>query len=277
MSTEENYIAMNRTAWDNKTAIHVESAFYDMPGFMSGQSSLKAIELGLLGDINGKSILHLQCHFGQDSISLARMGARVTGVDFSPKAIEQARAINQTLNTEVRFIECTIYDLPNHLNEPFDVVFTSYGTIGWLPDLDRWAKVVSTFLKPGGQFIMVDFHPVVWMFDNHFKYVQYPYFKAEPIIETETGTYADKQSTEEHTTISWNHSMAELLTALLHQDLSIQQFHEYDYSPYACFNEVVEDEPDKFRIAHLGNKIPMTYALVATRGVFSASLPAMIV
>src|SRR5690606_20725019 len=120
-------------------------------------------------NLKDKKVLHLQCHFGQDSISLARLGASVVGVDLSDKAIEQAQHIAQELNADARFICCDIYDLPKHLNEQFDIVFTSYGTIGWLPDLDKWASVIHHFLKPGGQFIFAEFHPVVWMFDNDFK------------------------------------------------------------------------------------------------------------
>ena len=136
----------------------------------------------------------MQCHFGQDSLSLARMGAKVTGVDLSDKAIEKAIEFNQLLHLDAKFICCDIYDLPTYLNEKFDIVFTSYGTIGWLPDLSKWANIVSKYLKPNGKFIMAEFHPVVWMFDNDFKTVFYNYFNVTSIIEDESGTYADRCS-----------------------------------------------------------------------------------
>ncbi len=137
MSKEENYIAINRQSWNKKTDIHLDSAFYDMDGFRKGNTSLNDIELKLLGDLNGKSILHLQCHFGQDTISLSQLGAKAVGVDLSDNAIDNARKIAAEMNVDTTFICCDVYDLPNHLDQQFDVVFTSYGTIGWLPDLDR--------------------------------------------------------------------------------------------------------------------------------------------
>lgn len=166
MTANTNYIEKNRQSWNQRTELHVTSAFYDVPGFINGASSLKDIELQLLGDVTGKTILHLQCHFGQDTLSLARLGATVTGIDLSDKAIEAARELAQKVQQDATFICCDLYDLPNYLDEQFDIVFTTYGTIGWLPDLDKWAKIVSRYLKPGGQFVFVEFHPVAWMFDD---------------------------------------------------------------------------------------------------------------
>lgn len=261
----ENYIEINRKTWNEKTEFHIQSDFYNQEGFLKGENSLTSIELELLGNIEGKSILHLQCHFGQDTISFSRLGAKAVGVDLSDNAIEKAREIANQLNTDTRFICCDIYNLPNHLKEQFDIVFTSYGTIGWLPDLDKWAKVISKFLKPGGKFVMADFHPVVWMFDDNFEKIGYNYFKSEPITETVDGTYADKNAPINSKTITWNHSTSELLNSLLSNNLELNSFNEYDYSPYNCFNATEEFEPKKFRIKHLENKIPMVYSIVATK------------
>ena len=151
----ERYIELNRESWNRRTAVHLTSEFYDVEGFLNGKNTLKDIELNLLGDISNKKVLHLQCHFGQDSISLSRLGAKVTGVDFSDKAIESARILNEQTKTDAVFICCDIYDLPQHLDETFDIIFTSYGTIGWLPDLNKWAQIVSRFLKTGGKFIFM--------------------------------------------------------------------------------------------------------------------------
>ena len=260
-----DYIHKNRDAWNKKTEFHIQSEFYDMPGFLSGNNSLKPIELKLLGDISGKTILHLQCHFGQDTLSLARMGATVTGVDLSDKAIENAKTIAAQMQLPADFICCNLYDLPQHLNKTFDVVFTSYGTVGWLPDIDAWAKIVSQFLKPGGRFIFADFHPVVWMMDNHFTKFEYDYFNSDPILETETGTYADSNATITTETVSWNHGLAEVFTSLMQQGLEINSFEEFDYSPYNCFKDMREDEPGKFRIKHLEKRFPMMYSLSATK------------
>lgn len=260
-----NYLEINKKTWNEKTDVHVNSEFYANDDFLNGKSSLNDIELKLLGDLRGKSILHLQCHFGQDTLSFARMGAKSTGVDLSDKAIAKANEFNKILNLDAKFICCDIYDLPNHLDEQFDIVFTSYGTIGWLPDLDKWANVVSRFLKPLGKFVFAEFHPIVWMFDNDFKEVFYSYFNVEPIIEEETGTYANKNASLETKTITWNHPTSEVLNALIQSGLEINSFNEYDYSPYNCFNETEEFEPGKFRIKHLQNKIPMVFSLTATK------------
>ena len=261
----KDYIKINKQTWNNKTAVHIDSDFYDNDNFIKGKSTLNSIELDLLGDVNGKKILHLQCHFGQDSLSLARMGAKVTGVDLSDRAIAKAQELNIQLQLDAQFICCDIYDLPNHLNDTFDIVFTSYGTIGWLPDLNKWSAVISQFLKPEGKFVMAEFHPVVWMFDTNFKEVFYSYFNIKPIIENESGTYADQYSEIESQTITWNHPTSEVLNALINAGLEINAFNEFDYSPYNCFNETEEFETGKYRINHLGNKIPMIFSILATK------------
>lgn len=265
MNIEDNYIDINRKSWNKRTETHIKSGFYDVDGFLKGKNSLKDIELNLLGDISNTSVLHLQCHFGQDSISLSRLGAEVMGIDLSDVAIAQAREMAKQAHSTASFICSDVYDLPNHLDRQFDIVFTSYGTIGWLPDLDRWAKVISKFLKPGGRFIFVEFHPVVWMFDARFEKIEYRYFNSGAIIETEKGTYADKEAEIKVKTIGWNHSLSEVISSLVQNNLDITYFEEFDYSPYSNFDHSVESEPGKFRIAHLEEKIPMVYALSAIK------------
>ncbi|WP_300565952.1 class I SAM-dependent methyltransferase [Flavobacterium sp.] len=265
MEIPKDYIETNKKTWNNKTDVHIASDFYDNESFLNGKSTLNEIELKLLGDVSGKKILHLQCHFGQDTISLTRLGAKVTGVDLSDKAINKAQEFNQKLGLDAQFICCDIYDLPQHLDEKFDIVFTSYGTIGWLPDVEKWANVISHFLKPGGKLVFADFHPVVWMYDNDFATVFYSYFNIEPIIETYSGTYADQNAEIETHSVCWNHPTSEVLNALIQSGLEINSFNEYDYSPYNCFNETEEFEKGKFRIKHLENKIPMVFSLVATK------------
>lgn len=265
MALPTDYITINRQSWNNRTDTHVNSLFYDLSGFMKGKSSLNDIELSLLGDIKDKSILHLQCHFGQDTISLSRLGAVATGVDLSDKAIEYAKKIATDLNTNTRFICCNIYDLPEYLNEQFDIVYTSYGTIGWLPDLDAWAAIISKFLKPGGKFVFVEFHAVVWMFDDNFESIAYNYFNSGPIFETENGTYANRDAEITQKSVMWNHSLSEVFSSLMNHKLQISSFNEYDYSPYNCFLKTIEPEPGKFRISHLGEKIPMLFSIVAEK------------
>lgn len=265
MKESTNYLNINQSTWNDKVATHVASEFYDMDGFLKGKSTLNEIELALLGDVSGKKILHLQCHFGQDTLSLARLGAKVTGIDLSNKAIEKANELASILNLEAQFICSDVYQSTKVLNEKFDVVFTSYGTIGWLPDLDKWAKVIAHFLKPNGKFIMADFHPVVWMYDDDFKTVFYNYFNVEPIIEQEIGTYADKNAPLNTQSVNWNHPISDILNALLTNGLALDQFNEFDYSPYNCFNHTIEIVPNKYQIKQFDNKIPMVYSILATK------------
>lgn len=262
-SAHNDYLEINRKSWNNRVEAHMKSAFYGLDAFVQGKSSLNSIELDLLGELKGKSVLHLQCHFGQDTISLGRMGAEVVGVDLSDKAIERARELAQTTGSSAEFICCDLYDLPKHLNRSFDVVFTSYGTIGWLPDLDKWADVVTHFLKPGGKFVFVEFHPVVWMFDDDFNRVAYRYFNSGALVETESGTYADRDADIEQSYVMWNHGIGEVVNSLIKSGLAINALHEFDYSPYNCFNNTDEFAPGKFRIKHMEDKLPMVYALVA--------------
>lgn len=265
MKKEEDYLAINKEAWNARTGIHLNSEFYNVQAFVNGKSSLNNFELDLLGDIKGKNILHLQCHFGQDTISLQRMGASVTGIDLSDKSIETARMLADQTNAACRFICCDVYDLPNHLDEKFDIVFTSYGTIGWLPDLNKWASVISHFLKPKGKFVFVEFHPVVWMFDNRFDKIGYRYFNSGAIIETESGTYTNRDASICYEYVSWNHGISEVVNSLIGSGLMIDSLDEFDYSPYNCFYGTDEFEPGKYRIKHLDDKIPMVYSIGATK------------
>jgi 2-polyprenyl-3-methyl-5-hydroxy-6-metoxy-1,4-benzoquinol methylase len=265
MSNYHSYFNLNKDAWNKKTDVHLVSEFYNQPEFLKGKNTLNSIELDLLGDIKNKSILHLQCHFGQDTISLSRLGANVTGIDISDNAIDIAKNTAKQLNVNTEFICCNIYDLPKHLNQRFDIVFTSYGTIGWLPDLNKWASIIAQFLKPSGVFVMVEFHPVVWMFDDNFKNISYNYFNTGAIIENEVGTYANKASSISQQCVCWNHSISEVINSLINQQLFINCFDEYNYSPYNCFNNTIEFEANKFQIKHLDNKIPMLFAIKATK------------
>ncbi|RYY97757.1 MAG: class I SAM-dependent methyltransferase [Chitinophagaceae bacterium] len=267
MKPAPDYISVNRDSWNRRTVVHLTSDFYDHKTFLEGRSSLNGIELGLLGDLHGTTVLHLQCHFGQDTISLARLGASATGVDLSDAAIGAARAAAAQTGADARFVCCDLYDLPAHLDGTFDLVFASYGTIGWLPDLERWAALIARYLKPGGRFVFAEFHPVVWMFDDELDRVAYRYFNSGPIVETESGTYAERGAGLELSYVCWNHGLAEVIGSLLGAGLQLRTLREYDYSPYNCLRGMVEAEPGKYRVAHLGNKIPLVYALEAVKAL----------
>lgn len=261
----EDYRHINRQAWNRRTEVHQQSNFYNQEAFLKGKNSLNSIELDLLGSVVGKKILHLQCHFGQDSLSLVRQGAAVTGVDLSDKAIDLARQTAQELNLPADFICCDLYDLPQHLDDQFDLVFTTYGTIGWLPDLNAWAQLIQRYLKPNGRLIFVEFHPVLWIFDADFSKIEYRYFQSEAIVETAKGTYTDGDEQLQVDSVSWNHGLAEVFRSLKQAGLRIDDFQEYDYSPYPCFKGMVDDGEGHYRLAKHQNKLPMVYSLVASK------------
>lgn len=259
----KDYREVNRINWNERVEVHYHSDFYDVQAFLQGKNSLDPIVLGLLGDVRNLSVLHLQCHFGQDTLSLARLGAKVTGADLSDKAIAKARELGQITGLESDFICCDLYDLPSHIHTTFDVVFTSYGTIGWLPDLDKWAEIIARFLHKSGRFVMADFHPFVWMWDNNFGHIAYDYFNTGAILEPTTGSYTDGSGHLQGECIFWNHSISEIINALINNGLRIDQFMEYPYSPYNCFRNTKELEKDKFIIEKLGNQAPLVYSILA--------------
>jgi ubiquinone/menaquinone biosynthesis C-methylase UbiE len=260
-----DYIDINKRLWNKKTEIHYDSDFYDVDSFIKGKDSLNPIEIGLLGEIKGKRILHLQCHFGQDTISLARHGALPTGIDFSDNAIEKAIKLNELINTNAKFIKSDIYNLPEILDEKFDIVFTSYGVIGWLPDMNKWAKTINHFLKPGGEFIMVEFHPVVWMFSYDFKQIEFNYMDLAPIIEELEGTYTDREAQIKEKSVCWNHGLSTVLDSLIKAGLILTDFKEYNYSPYNCFNNTIKTADGNYKIKGLEDKIPMVYSVKAKK------------
>ncbi len=261
----DNYLEINRKSWNDRVPHHLSSEFYDVQGFLNGKSSLNDIELELLGDVQGKKILHLQCHIGQDSISLSRLGAEVTGIDLSDASIDAARNLAGQCGTDTRFVVSDVYALPENLAEKFDIVFTSYGTIGWLPDLSKWAQVIAHFLKPDGIFVMADFHPFVWMYDDYFKEIAYSYFNVEPIVETVSGTYAERDAAIELDTVGWNHPTSEVLNSLIQEGLEINAFNEYNYSPYNCFRKTEKTGEGRFHIQGFGDKFPYVFAIKATK------------
>lgn len=260
----QQYFDLNKKFWDSRVEPHQSSSLYDMKAFMAGKSSLTEIEKDELGDVTQKTLLHLQCHFGQDTISWARKGAIATGVDFSGKAIDKANEIKDELGVQARFIESNVYDLPEVLDEQFDIVFTSYGATPWLPDLTKWAAIVSRYLKKGGLFYIAEFHPTLYMFDFDTYQVAYNYFnEGKPYIEEVTGSYANPDDPTKSTECFWNHSISEKLNALLKEGLQLIEMKEFDYSPYNCFPNMVEEKTgryvwgkDKFKV-----NMPMVMSL----------------
>jgi SAM-dependent methyltransferase len=259
MNNEPFYNA-NRRVWDARVPRNTVSSLYNLPAFEAGETSLNDIERSEVGDVTGKSLLHLQCHFGLDTLSWARQGARVTGIDLSPAAITLAQALAEKHAPTARFVCCNIYDTRRFLPEQFDVVFTSYGVIVWLPDLDRWAGVIAGSLAPGGFFYMAEFHPYLMIFDDDFQEMRYDYFAArEPIVTTDAGLGMEEYS--------WNHPISEILTSLLDHGLQIEWFHEFSYSPYDCYPGMIDLGSGRYVFEKYGPKIPYIFSLKAQKRI----------
>ncbi|MEM7185064.1 MAG: class I SAM-dependent methyltransferase [Bacteroidota bacterium] len=241
----------NRETWNQKVAVHSNSPFYDLESFRKGASSLNMYERNALGDVSGKSLLHLQCHFGQDTLSWARLGARCTGVDISDEAIKLARELNDELQLDARFVRCNVLDTSAHVSDTFDIVFSSYGTIGWLPDLRPWGRMIAERLKPGGCFYLAEFHPIAWMFDYTVDppKMVYSYQQKEAIYEEYEGTYAEDGATKMISKeYGWNHSLSEVVNALIEAGLTLEYLNEYNASPYDVFPDLVKNETGLYEL-----------------------------
>lgn len=258
----ESYFEQNKKLWNGKVPIHLASAFYDQAAFLAGKSSLTKIEANALGDVAGQSLLHLQCHFGQDTLSWARQGAVVTGIDFSEKAIETAQATAAQLGLDARFVLSDVYSLPDALEGRFDIVFSTYGAIPWLPDLEKWAAVVRHFLKPGGIFYLAEFHPTFYLFNFDNGKVEYSYFTEQlPYEEEVSGTYADPGADFKEKEYFWNHSISEVVTPLLGNGLTLLELNEYDFAPYLVFPNMKERSPGEYVWDMHGVRIPHIFSL----------------
>lgn len=257
----------NRETWNKKVAVHAKSDFYDLENFKKGASSLTKFELNALGDVSGKSLLHLQCHFGQDTLSWQRMGAQCTGIDISDEGIKLAQNLNTELGLDAHFICCNVLDTSTYVSEKFDIVFTSYGTIGWLPDLQPWATMISERLKPGGIFYIVDFHPIAWMYDYTPSppQLKYGYQQKEVIYEEYEGTYGDKTSKVLSKDYGWNHGLGELITSLAKAGLRIEYLEEHQITPYDIFPGLEQTEEGIYQIPD--GLYPLTYELKAVKPI----------
>jgi 2-polyprenyl-3-methyl-5-hydroxy-6-metoxy-1,4-benzoquinol methylase len=268
----DEYKKANLALWNEWTALHARSDFYDVAGFKAGKTSLNPLEMEELGNVAGKTLLHLQCHFGLDSLSWARLGARVTGVDFSDQAIALARSLSQEVGVEAEFVCSDVYELPQVLAGQFDIVYTSYGVLAWLPDLRKWATVIAQFLKPGGIFYMAEFHPFAMVFDNSETAtglrLQYPYFHtAEPMVFDVQGSYIDRQAqVTQKVEYEWDHSLGEILDALIAAGLRLEFLHEFSYCTYAMFPSLMEQCSDgMWRLKEGDGSIPLMFSIKASK------------
>jgi SAM-dependent methyltransferase len=265
MDKNAHYFNVNKTTWNTKVAIHAKSDLYSMAAFKAGKTSLMPYELKALGDVRGKSLLHLQCHFGQDTLSWARLGALCTGVDLSDEGVKLAKQLNNELLLNAEFVCCNVLETSEYISDTFDVVFTSYGAIGWLPDLKPWAKMISERLKPGGVFYIVEFHPILWMYDyaDGASELKYHYNQNEVIYDEYKGTYAEQSSKMISKEYGWNHGLGEVINALTEAGLHIDYLNEYNKSPYDIFPNLIKIESGLYKMKD--QLFPMLFEIQATK------------
>ncbi len=265
----DEYLRANQELWDHWTMEHETSPFYDLAGFKAGRDRLRSIELSELGDVSGKSLLHLQCHFGMDTLAWARRGARVTGVDLSEKSIALARILSQELNIPAQFLCSDIYQLPQALSGKFDIVFTSYGVLHWLRDLQSWGKIIAHFLKSNGIFYIVEDHPTFRLFttedETQIKLANSYFFSEIPEQVEMTGSYATDNQGEAVTFYIWNHGLGEVLTALINAGLTIEFLHEFPYAARAKFPFMEKDPNGWWRLPAHYPQIPFLFSLQARK------------
>ena len=234
----DKYQEANRKNWDDRVPIHYNSEFYNVARFRRTRCSLGKLEQEELGEVRGRSLLHLQCHFGMDSLSWAEKGARVTGIDFSGDAIEQARALATELSIPATFHQCNVYDVPRVVEARFDIVFTSYGVLCWLPDLGEWAQIVAEMMRPGGVFLIVDGHPAADMLDpgpEGALVVRRDYFHEGPQRNDEGATYTGSEPLAHAEQYEWSHGIGQIVSCIAATGLRIEHLHEFGFGMFGRF------------------------------------------
>lgn len=272
-----DWIELNRTNWDERAPAHAASPDYAVEQFVADPSYLSAevrFDLPRLGSVDGLRGVHLQCHIGTDTVSLARLGAQMTGLDFSASALEQAADWSQRAGTGVEWVLSEFYDTPNVLPAgEFDFVFTGLGAVCWLPDIRRWAQVVAGLLKPGGRLFMREGHPVLWALEygrnDDLLVIEHPYFEqAEPVIDEDDGTYVETQAKFSHnTSADWNHGLGEIVSACLEAGLELTALEEHQSVPWKPLPEalLVRDDHGEYRLKDRPGRLPLSYTLQAVK------------
>jgi SAM-dependent methyltransferase len=270
----DEFRAANRANWDDRVPIHLKAkTFYDIDGFKADPeriSEMVEFDRSELGDVTGKSLLHLQCHIGHDTLSWARLGAVVTGVDFSEPAIAAAREISEASGTPGRFVLAELYDSPDVLPEQFDIVYTGTGALIWLPDIAGWARVAAKFVKPGGTLYVRDGHPVLHTIDldrtdGHLE-ITLPYFEGGPQRWDEDMTYVEVPEKVEHSVqYEWTHGLGETVTALIETGFRIEALKEYQFLEWQAMPSMVQGDDGRWRLPEGQDRVPMMFSIRATR------------
>lgn len=272
---EADWRALNRANWDERVPIHVASAPYDLDALRAGAGRLHPIEEAELGPVNGLRVLHLQCHFGRDTLTLAQRGAKTVGLDFSAPAVEKARELAAELGLAVRarFVEADLYDAPKAIPEPasFDRVFVTWGAINWLPDIRGWARVVAHFLKPGGALYLAEGHTAALVFDDAKQTPDgmpgwfVPYFRGEPFVDDDPRDYADDTACLTNVrTVEWMHPVSDVVCRLIEAGLTLRWLHEHDAVPWQMFQGLAKGADGMFRWPNQP-WLPLSYSLWAEK------------
>jgi SAM-dependent methyltransferase len=266
ISAPANWLEVNRANWDARVPIHLASKLYDVAAFVAGMDPLRAYEPGEVGDVAGKTLLHLQCHIGLDTLSWARRGATVTGLDFSQPALDVAASVAEQIGaTSARFVAGNVYDAATLLaGERFDIVYSSVGSLQFLPDLDGWARVVAHLVAPGGFCYVVEGHPLMQFIDDDCRSLRGNYFSRDPIVLDE-GTYADPAAPLRSTvSVEWVHHTAEVVSALGQAGLRVEFLHEHDWMWYPIFPVLTQQAEGRWVFPEGHPRIPLQYSLRAT-------------
>ena len=264
------YRQANQKRWERLALEHENAPFYDLEGFKAGKDRLRSIELSELGDVAGKTLLHLQCHFGLDTLAWARRGAIAAGVDFSQNAIMLAQALSEELDIPAQFYRSDIYDLPQVLSGAFDIVFTSYGVLHGLPDLKRWGEIIAHYLKPGGIFYIVEDHPMFRVFQpkpgEEFRAERSYFHSDEPQRIEGSGSYATEGQGSSGEYYVWDHSLGDVINALVGAGLRIEFLHEFPYAARAKFPFMEQGEDGWWRLPpDRHGTIPFLFSLQARK------------
>jgi SAM-dependent methyltransferase len=270
---ETDSFAVNKAWWDGVVETHVKSESYLTEAFRQGGDALHPIESDEIGDVRGKRLVHLQCHFGLDTLSLARRGAEVSGLDFAPKAVATARQLAAEAKLDARFVESNVYDAVAALGDPgsYDIAYVTWGAIVWLPDLHRWARVVAELLKPGGFLYLLEGHPMALALDQKTATDPltpgWPYFEhAAPHVIDEPGSYADKGAKLPHTrTHEWAHPLQQIFGALIEAGLVIEMFHEHDRLAWQLWPCLEYDGNRMYRLPKGHLPLPLSFSLRARK------------
>jgi SAM-dependent methyltransferase len=270
----DEYRTANRANWDERVPVHAASAFYGLDRFVDDPTALSEVirvDVPRLGDIAGLRGVHLQCHIGSDTISLARLGAQMTGLDFSGAAIAEARGLATRAKADVEFVQADVYDAVDVLGaEQFGLVFTGIGALCWLPSIRRWASVVAALLRPGGRLFIRDCHPMLLTISGRpvdQLVVEYPYFETpDPIVFDDPSTYVEGDVRIEHSlTYSWNHGLGEIVSAVLEAGLTLTQLVEHETAPWEPLPGHTARQGDEWRLRDRPERLPMTFTLQAVR------------